>query len=958
MHPFVPDPGTAVADAREVAAWVDRYAPVFDAAPAPMALISADLRILLVNAPYAEMLGRSPAELAGLPLDTILHPDEAAPNAGAVRAMLRGDLLEFESQRRYLRPDGSVLAGLLSTRVVRTPDGAALGLFSLLQDVTDRVEAETRLARSEEMLRLTMDNSAIGTALLGPDGRWLRVNPALCGIVGRTEPELFGLTFRDITHPDDLAADERLLLQLFAGERDSYQLDKRYSRPDGSWVWVRLTGSVARDADGKVAYIVAQVEDLTSERRLLRELRDQHRRFRLLADGSTDVVIARVRSVPELKVEHLSRGVETLVGRPPEDFQADPGLLVEVMHPDDRARWRALVEDPAGFGGEPVPLRYLRPDGGVGSMLLRAQPLRDDDGTVVGFESMSWDVTDRQRAEEALAARERRFRALVEHAADGIAVSDADGILRYVSPAITRITGYSAEELVGTATDLRMPSDHRPVLTAAIAASRAAPGASGFAEVRIYHRDGSDRWLEITVSNHLDDPDLRGQILTVHDVTARRAAEEELAYQAAYDTLTGLPNRASVQRDLARALTVDPTSVAVLFVDLSGLKTVNDTLGHAKGDTVLVAVAHRIFAVVGRAGTIGRFGGDEFAVVTRGLRALELTDLAERIVREIDRPITAPDGGQVFLAASVGIARGHAGTGAGELLAAADLAMYDVKNRKGRGVCLFDSALADHATARLALERDLRGTDLDRDLRAHYQPLVDLATGRVVAAEALLRWHHPERGLVPPDEFIPVAEETGMIDALGLWVLSHACRRQVAWRDRDLSVGVNLSPRQLYEPGFTDRVAALLEETGARPDRLVLEVTESALIDDRVARPALGALKNLGVQLALDDFGTGYSGLTSLRRYPFDAVKIDRSFVGQMTRNPHDLAVVRHVITLSHALGMDVVAEGVETAEQLRLLREAGADTAQGYHLGRPGPADDLLRSPGPRPRGASSPGD
>jgi PAS domain S-box-containing protein/diguanylate cyclase (GGDEF)-like protein len=932
-----------VADAPDVTAWVAQFAPVLEAGSTPMVLFSTTLRILLANEAYAEMLDRRAADLIGLPLEEILHPDEAGPNSVAVQAMLRGELPEFRALRRYLRPDGTVLVGMLGTRVVRTPDGAALGFFSQLQDMTGRVEAEARLAGSEEMFRLAMDNSALGMALLGPDGRWLRVNPALCRIVGHTSGELLARTFRDITHPDDLAADDRLLEQLLAGELDSYQLDKRYSRPDGTWVWVRLTGSVARDADGTVTYIVAQVEDLTEERRLHRELAEQDRRFRMLADGSTDVVFARVRLVPEARVEYISRGVERRIGRTAEDVCADPGLLFELIHPDDRARWQALVEDPAGFGGEPVPLRYLGTDGSVGSMLLRAQALRDDDGTVVGFESMSWDVTERRRAEEALAARERRFRALVEHAADGIAVRDAEGMLRYVSPAITQITGYSAEELLGTATDLRMPPDERPALAAAVARAGAAPGASGFAAVRSIHRDGSDRWLEITVSNHLEDPDVRGQILTVHDVTARRAAEEELAYRAAYDTLTGLPNRATVQHDLAQALTVDPASVAVLYVDLSGLKAVNDTLGHVKGDTLLVAIAHRIFSVVGRAGTVGRFGGDEFAVVTRGLRVRELTVLAERIVAEIDRPLIAPDGGQVFLAASVGIARGHGGAGAGELLAAADLAMYEVKNRLGRGVRMFDATLADHATARLSLERDLRGTDLDLDLRDHYQPLVDLTTGRVVAAEALVRWQHPERGLVLPDAFIPVAEETGLIDALGLWMLRHACHRQVAWRARDISVGVNLSPHQLYDPGLAGRVAALLDETGARPDRLVLEVTESALMDDRVARPALEALKNLGVKLALDDYGTGYSGLTSLRRYPFDTVKIDRSFVGQMTRDSRDLAVVRHVIALSHSLGMDVVAEGVETAEQLGLLAEAGADRAQGYHLGRPGSPDDLF---------------
>jgi EAL domain-containing protein (putative c-di-GMP-specific phosphodiesterase class I) len=269
--------------------------------------------------------------------------------------------------------------------------------------------------------------------------------------------------------------------------------------------------------------------------------------------------------------------------------------------------------------------------------------------------------------------------------------------------------------------------------------------------------------------------------------------------------------------------------------------------------------------------------------------------------------------------------------------------MYHAKRRAGRGVQVFDATLAEHATRRLTLERDLRAADPDRDLRAHYQPVVHLGTGRIAAAEALLRWQHPVRRLVPPGDFIPVAEETGQINRLGLWILADACREQVAWADHDVTVEVNLSPRQLSDPDLPARVADVLARTGARPDRLMLEVTESALIDDRVAGPALAALKDLGVGLALDDFGTGYSSLTSLRRYPFDTVKIDRSFVAEIARSADDRAIVRHVINLSHDLGMRVVAEGVETREQLDGLAEAGADSAQGYYLGRPAPAADLL---------------
>jgi diguanylate cyclase (GGDEF)-like protein/PAS domain S-box-containing protein len=954
-----PERRQRVAGADEVAAWVADFARMMAAGSVPMVLTSTYGYLLHPNAAYAELLGRSEAELVGLPLTAVLHADDAGSAGESIRRLLSGEWPEWRQQRRYVRPDGGVRVVLLSTRVVRADDGAPLGFFSQLQDVTARHEAELRLAESEEMLRLAMDNAPIGMTLTTQDGRWLRINRALCRLVGRTEEEMRGLTFRDITHPDDVDNDIEQLRRLISGETASCQFDKRYLKPDGSCVWGRLSGAVARQKDGEIAYVVVQVEDVTEERLAAHELAAQEVRFRLLADGADDVVSARIRTVPERRVEYISRGVSAITGWTPSDFYADPGLLARVVHPDDAAALHAMFADPTQLRGGPRTLRFIRDDGTVMWVQIRGEPIHDADGNVVGAEILTWDVTARHQAEKALAASGRRFRALVEHAADAVVIQDAGGVIRYVSPAVSGFLGDSPENLVGSACALRLADDQRAVLGDAIDEAGRVPDSVVRTEVRVRHADGSDRWLAIAVTNRLDDPDIAGMILNVHDATDRRTAQQAIAYQAAHDPLTGLPNRASLQRQLEEALADDADAVDVMFVDLTGLKPVNDTFGHAKGDAVLRTVAERLSSVVGDSGTVARFGGDEFAVVTAGLRLDAFTELADRIVAAVDRPITAPDGGQVHLGASVGLALGDKTSTAEHLLANADLAMGVVKRRSGRGVQLFDTTLADQASVRLGLERDLRIADLDRDLRVHYQPVVDLRTGAVVSAEALLRWEHPERGLVPPGVFIPIAEETGLIEQFGMWVLRQACRQQVAWAEHDLSIGVNLSPWQLYDPRLACRVAEVLAETGARADRLVLEVTESALIDDRVAAPALGALKDLGLRLALDDFGTGYSSLTSLRRYPFDLLKVDRSFVGEITDRPQDLAIVRNLVTLAHDLGMAVVAEGVETGEQLQVLRDVDADSAQGYHLGRPAPPAALsgvLRAlPHPHPKALGS---
>jgi diguanylate cyclase (GGDEF)-like protein/PAS domain S-box-containing protein len=941
VSPLRPAPRAAGPD--EVTRWVDRYAPVLATAAAPMVLLAVDGRILHPNPAYAAAMGRTADELTGVPMASIVHPDERPEHDESIRNLVSGAWPEWQRQRQYVRGDGSILAGLLSTRVVFTPDGAALGLFSQMQDVTARHDTERRLAESEEMFRLALEHAPMGMGLLDLTGRWSRVNRALGTILGRAEDEVVGLTFQEITHPDDVDPDEALFDRVIAGEIDSYHLDKRYLRPDGSPVWVRMTFSVARHDDGRMAYGIAQVEDLTQERRVSQELAEQDRRFRMLADGADDVLSARIRVVPELRVEYLSRGVEAIAGRPPEDFYADAGLLQGLVHPDDLPRLRELFAAPARFR-VPVELRGLRPDGSVLWLHSRGEPIVEN-GAVVGVELLCWDVTARREAEERAAADRRRFQSLVEHTADAITIRNAEGVLQYASPAITRILGYAPEELVGTAGTLRVHPDDRGALEAAVAQASTTPGGVAHTELRGLHKDGTERWLSLAVSDNLADPDVAGTVVHIHDVTGRRMAEQETAYRATHDELTGLPNRGALQRQLERSLAgPGRDAVGVLFVELTGLKPVNDTLGHAKGDAVLATVAQRIADTVGPQGTVGRFGDDEFAIVVAGLAPGELTALAHRVVEELDHPVTAPDGGQVHLAASVGVARADAASTAEQLLANADLAMYAVQRRTGRGVRLFDATLAEQATERLALERDLRGAALSDDFRAYYQPVADLRSGKVRGAEALLRWQHSTRGLVPPGLFIPVAEETGLIEQLGLWVLTRALLDQVEWSDHDVTVAVNLSPRQLYDPALPSHVARLIQDTGARADRLVLEVTESALIDDRVAGPALAAFHDLGVGLALDDFGTGYSSLTSLRRYPFQTVKIDRSFVAEIAQSKDDLAIVRHVISLAHDLGMRVVAEGVETTEQVGLLRDVGADSAQGYLLGRPAPAAELTR--------------
>jgi diguanylate cyclase (GGDEF)-like protein/PAS domain S-box-containing protein len=492
--------------------------------------------------------------------------------------------------------------------------------------------------------------------------------------------------------------------------------------------------------------------------------------------------------------------------------------------------------------------------------------------------------------------------------------------------------------------------EDRPAVQAELTACLENPRAFAF-DHRILRPDGEVRWLSC---EGLVELDAAGAVVryrgTAQDVTGRRRAEEELAHQAVHDALTGLPNRWLVTERLEQALagaSRTGSEVAVLFVDVDRFKLVNDGRGHAAGDGVLVTLAERLRAIVRSDDVVGRFGGDEFVVVCEGrTAALESALMAERITGALREPVLI-DGQEVFLSASIGIAVSDGGDPPESLLRDADAAMYRAK-AKGRARCeFFDDTMRTEAIGHLETQSALHRA-LERDeLRVFYQPVVDLASGAVTGVEALVRWEHPHHGLVPPGSFIPLAEENGLIVPIGEWVVGEAAAQLARWRrepwGRSLTANVNLSARQLRQTDLVPALMGALLRTGLGPESLCLELTETTFMEDAGShRDTLGEIRALGVGLAIDDFGTGYSSLTYLKRFPVSVLKIDQAFVRGLGEDAADTAIVRSVIDLAHALGLVVVAEGVETADQVAHLRKLGCDQAQGYFFARPQPAEEL----------------
>ncbi|GIE94992.1 putative bifunctional diguanylate cyclase/phosphodiesterase [Paractinoplanes rishiriensis] len=535
--------------------------------------------------------------------------------------------------------------------------------------------------------------------------------------------------------------------------------------------------------------------------------------------------------------------------------------------------------------------------------------------------------------------REQRYRALVEQSTDSQAILERDSTIRYQSDSVERIFGYDVAMLQGRRLIELVGRRAGARIEAAIEEVADTPGATTVFEVMLSHADGQRRLAEMTVTNLLDDPYVQGLVFNTRDISEAHELQDRLRYEAYHDALTGLANRAGFRERLAEAAGRD--RVAILFLDLDGFKEINDSLGHDAGDHLLVRVAERLRAVLPEPQTVARLGGDEFAVIVESEQAVADAELlAIAILAALAEPILV-DGRELHVGAAIGIAAAADAGDTEQLQRNADLAMYRAKDAGGGGYATYHPGMHDALVQRLELAADLR-LALERDeLVLHYQPTVDLRTGRIIGFEALVRWHHPTRGLVPPLEFIGVAEATGLIVPLGRWVLTEACRQTVEW-GRPLKMAVNVSVRQFDAGDLAETVAEVLAATGMPPDQLCLEMTESVLLtdtDENLSR--LISLKALGVLLAMDDFGTGYSSLAYLRRFPMDVLKIDRSFVDRLGGESEDEALVRTIVRLAQRFGMFTVAEGIEETVQLAALREMGCDFAQGYLLSRPLPAAD-----------------
>jgi diguanylate cyclase (GGDEF)-like protein/PAS domain S-box-containing protein len=802
-------------------------------------------------------------------------------------------------------------------------------------------------AAQQELLRLAAivqqsDDAIIGTELDGNVTSW---NRGAERVYGYSAVEALG---RNISFcvPPEKHAELHVLLQKIADAEPIEYFRTQGLTKNGTIFDVSLSISPIKDGTGKLVGMSEIARDITARRRTEKQLLLQSAALEAAANAIT--ITDRHGTI--VWVNHA---FTTMTGYSKEEaLGKNPRLLKSGEQPESYyAKLWSTISSGEVWQGEIV---NRRKDGTTYTEELTITPVIQDVGNAADthFVAIEHDITDRKQAEQALRQAEEKYREIFEGAVVSIFQSDLSGHYLSVNPAMARMLGYdSPQELLTSVTDISRQVYADPKGRQAFQLLMEEQKTIQNFECQVYRKDGSEIWISVNARAVSKDGVLIGYEGTNVDITNRKVAEERVQYLAYYDALTGLPNRTLLQDRLTKALASarrQKGKVALLFLDLDQFKTINDSLGHSFGDLFLQAVAERLKRFAREQDTVARVGGDEFVIVLTAVKDVaDAAVAAERIMNAMTAACVI-QGRSLSISCSVGISISpEHGTDCETLIKNADAAMYCAKQGGRNRFRFFTEDMNAQVMERLTLENSLRLALGREELFLVYQPQMDIATGRITGLEALLRWQHPELGLVPPDKFIRIAENSGLIVPIGEWVLRTACRQARKWQDEGLPavpVAVNVSAVQFRQEGFCELIQRVLHETGLAPQYLELELTESLLLSSAdVTFSVLQELKAMGLKLAIDDFGTGYSSLSYLKHFPVSKLKIDRSFVRDVAVNPDDAAITNAIISMAKSMNLKVIAEGVENEAQMSFLRAHQCDEIQGYYFSKPLTVDAVV---------------
>ncbi|MGZ8758668.1 MAG: PAS domain S-box protein [Aeromicrobium sp.] len=887
------------------------------------------------NRAAQDLYGWSAADAVGRSINDLISAAESVEQGDAILDGLRNGR-SWSGDYWVKKRDGTRFPVYVTNSPVFGADGRLVAIIAVSVDVSQRRAGE-ELGRELAAIVNGSGDAIFGVTNGGMVTTW---NRAAERLFGYTSDEIVGRSIVLLAPAERTTEQAEVCARVVAGG-PAEDLETLCCRKDGSTVDVLVSVSPVADETGGVLGLSVIMHDISGRRSAQRHVEASARQMaeaqRAAHFGSAefDLVTGEIT-----RSEEYSR----ILG-------LDPGLqptseeLLSMVHPDDRptvARaWADAVER-----GVPFDLvgRIVRPDSEQRWVRFKAVPELDEDGTAVMVMETLLDETERIEAERVRRSAETRFEVGFEETGIGAVIVDLQGVPIRVNAAIESLLGRSEDQLVGHVWTEYTHPDEIPLGMMVLA--RVAAGHDTYQDERRYVRpDGTVVWAASHVTLVRDESGTPEYFFAqLQDITERKQMEEALIHGALHDSLTGLPNRALLTDRLIQSLAgvrQRGTQLGVMFLNVDYFRQVNNSLGRAAGDDLLRHVGARITGAIRPGDTVARFGGDEFVVVCDDVSILEAEQIAEQVLAALSQP--GPIGEQESsVKASLGIALADENATPESLLRDSEAAMYRAKDRGRARIELFDEALRSRAERRFAMVAALRRALERNEFIVHFQPVVDLSTGAMVSAEALLRWNHPDLGLVQPDEFIPLAEEIGLIVPIGAWVLEEACEQLVRWQliEPSMTVAVNLSVRQMLVPDFAGAVHDILRRTATPPETLCLELTESMFMEDvDYFGTTLAGLKALGVQLSIDDFLTGYSALSYLRHFPVDAVKVDRAFVDGLGTDPHDTALVAAIIAMAAALALQVTAEGVENQDQLANLKRLQCQRAQGFYLARPMPA-------------------
>lgn len=878
----------------------------------------------------------------------MVHPDD---RKALVQSVLESaQTLEFWSwQWRIVTPSGQTKWLAAMGRPERQDNGDVVW-DSLVMDISDRKQAEIALQISESRLNTLISNLP-GFVFRVANDHNLTAEFISQGVTEITEYQPSDYLQNEVTslgrqiHPHDQSRVWNQIQRAVQRQRP-FECEYRIVTRSGqtNWVWVRGQGIF--DEAGELHHLEGFVTDISDRKQTELALQESELRYRQVVEAQTDFIL---RSLPDTTITFANDALCQALGFAPSEVVGKKWS--ELADPDDLEQnafaqlARLTPKNPRCF----VENRDTRAGGQIGWTQWLNEGVFDDIGQLVEIQSVGRDITHLKQIEQALRTSEERLRLVTENMSDLVCLHHLDGHFTYATPSSQALLGYAPAELLGRDLyDLIHPDDceavrreiHTPVLE----------GKSSRGVYRIRHKTAGHLWLETLAQPVLDAQGRVSQVqMTSRNVSDRIKAEQQLKHDALHDSLTTLPNRNRLMHRLDQAmqrLRDHPGfQFAVLFLDLDNFKVVNDSLGHLVGDELLIAVACQLRQFIRETDLAARLGGDEFVILVEEIDGIqEAILIAERILAAMRQPFVVADR-EVVMSTSIGIVAGsdryqHAV----DLLRDADLAMYRAKHGGRAQYALFDPSMHFRATQRLHLEQDLRKALERSELLLHYQPIVALESLQVIGFEALVRWQHPSRGLVSPLEFIAIAEETGLIVPMGRWILITACQQLAHWQqqypEQRLKMSVNLSVQQL-QPTLLSHIEAALTSSQIPPHSLVLEITESMLAQNiEITQSLLERVKQLGIRLSIDDFGTGYSSLSYLSRLPVDSLKIDRAFVNPSEPDTRNQVIAESIVALSNLLELGVIAEGIETADQLQWLKKLGCQEGQGYLFSAPVPAE------------------